>query len=157
MVSALSDGIMAFDFKKETGRGAGGGNPFEENGNGRPFGGSNHNSAGGGSSSSGGGFQFGGGKTEGQSGEGFSNLPARQNESRPNRSRPPQNRRSGRQSTGSADIPWKLIITVLVIITVFCLIVANWDLIVYTVSQIIAMLVILIVLIFILKMMFRRR
>ena len=148
---------MAFDFKKDMDRGTGIDNPFESNGNGRPFGGGNGNPSSGSSRSSGGGFQFGGEKKEKKSGEGFDNLPARRNEERPSRSRPSQNRRPTKKATESGDIPWKLIITVLVIITVFCLIVANWDLITYVVSQIISMLVILIILIFILKMMFRRR
>lgn len=170
---------MAFDFKKEPGRRAGGGNPFEDGGSSGAFNGSNCNSAAGSSKGSnkdkgfsfggsgssngasfggsGGGFQFGSGKKEHQSGAGFSNLPARRDEERVSKGRPSSNLSFGRTQKAPLDIPWKLIIGLVLAITVICLVVAYWDVIVYVFYKIITMLVTLIVLVIILKMLFRRK
>lgn len=170
---------MAFDFKKEPGRSAGGGNPFEDSGSSGAFSGGSGNSAGGSSNGSnkgagfsfggsgasggssfggsGGGFQFGAGKKEHRSGAGFSNLPAKRDDERVTSNRSSRNHSSGRSQRTPVDIPWRLIIWVVLAITVFCLIVAYWDVIVYVFYKIVSMLVLLIVLILILKMLFRRK
>ena len=123
-------------------------------------GGSSGSGFGFGSGSSGGnsgGFQFPGKQESGQSGKGFSDLPAKFEGEKSNKpARRPAFGGSG-YSKPSADIPWKAIIYVALIITVFALIVANWDLITYVVYNIISTLIVIIVLVIILKLLFRRR
>lgn len=171
--------IMAFEFKKEPERNAGGiSNPFDNtsdssrrsSGAGFSFGKTGGNKSesrqpsadhayGGGPSV---GFQFSREKKKNEKGAGFSDLPAHYNGGRQTRDFPerrdfPQYGGRRKQGFGLDEIPWKPIIYFILIITVVLLIVIYWDEIVYVMYNLIILLIALIVLVILLKILFRRR
>ena len=80
------------------------------------------------------------------------NLPSRS----PRRA-PATRKQSGGISLPSANIPWRLIIFLALCIIGVVLLIGFWDTITYILGKLISMLVILLVLVFLLRCMFRRR
>lgn len=81
-----------------------------------------------------------------------SNLPQRST-----RREPAPKKRGGGIDLPSVDIPWKLIVFLALCILAVILLICFWDVITYIIGKIISALVTLAILLFLLRLLFRRR
>lgn len=132
----------------------------ERSSGGFSFGGSGRSSSGGGSSS-GSGFNPGDShapqQDRGTGKKGFPELPAVRNETRDiRRTGSTQPRRTG-SSFSSQDIPWRAIIYFLLIIAAVGLLICFWDTITYVISNLIAMMFLIVILLLLIRWLSRPR